>query len=284
VNYFPFHLGDYAAHTAHLEPLEDLAYRRMLDAYYLREAPLPADVDDVARLIRMRQHLDVVEAVLREFFALTDDGWRHERCDEEIERMQDKQAKARASAAASVNARRAKAESALNERQATVERTLNERSTDVELPTPTPTPTPTPKKTRIISPGCTTEDDSDSKIPSAIPNPALASSGAVSALLRSHGIDAQPADPRVIALSQSGTSLDTIAEAAKRARDAKPGERIGIAYVAKILDSWAKQASGISATGSTPSADEARRAEAKRILGFAPETDPSAGEPIHASA
>lgn len=36
MNYFPFHVGDYAAHTAHLEPLEDLAYRRMLDAYYLR--------------------------------------------------------------------------------------------------------------------------------------------------------------------------------------------------------------------------------------------------------
>ena len=45
MNYYPFHLGDYAAHTAHLEPMEDLAYRRMLDAYYLREAPLPRAVD-----------------------------------------------------------------------------------------------------------------------------------------------------------------------------------------------------------------------------------------------
>jgi hypothetical protein len=56
--------------------------------------------------------------------------------------MQDKQAKARASAAASVNARRAKAHSDLNDRIANEERSLNERSTDVELPTPTPTPTP----------------------------------------------------------------------------------------------------------------------------------------------
>ena len=144
MNYYPFHLGDYAAHTAHLEPLEDLAYRRMLDAYYLREAPLPADPAEVARLIRMRQNMAEVEAVLREFFQLTDDGWTHARCDEEIDRMQDKQAKARASAAASVNVRRAKAQPALNDGTAAAGRTFSDRSTDVELPTPTPTPTPTP--------------------------------------------------------------------------------------------------------------------------------------------
>ena len=151
MNYYPFHLGDYASHTGHLEPMEDLAYRRMLDAYYLREAPLPAPVPDVARLVRMRQHVTEVETVLNEFFLLTSEGWRHSRCDEEIAKMQDKQAKARASAAASVNARKAKTERkpnerstdverTLNERKANVEPTLNERSTDVELPTPTPTP------------------------------------------------------------------------------------------------------------------------------------------------
>lgn len=140
MNYFPFHLGDYAAHTAHLEPLEDLAYRRMLDAYYLREAPLPESVAEVARIIRLRQNISEIESVLSEFFVLTDDGWRHARCDEEIDRMQDKQAKARASAAASVNARKAKAKHPLSDGMADVERTLNERSTDVELPTPTPTP------------------------------------------------------------------------------------------------------------------------------------------------
>jgi len=150
MNYYPFHLGDYAAHTGHLEPLEDLAYRRMLDSYYLREAPLPADPVEVARLIRMRQNMAEVEAVLREFFQFTEDGWSHARCDEEIERMQDKQAKARASAAASVNARRAKAERPLNGGIANAERTLNDRSTDVQLPTPTPTPTPKEEKGEVV--------------------------------------------------------------------------------------------------------------------------------------
>lgn len=139
MNYFPFHVGDYTAHTAHLEPLEDLAYRRMLDQYYLREAALPVDPADVARLVRMRGNVAEVTAVLQEFFTLTDGGWVSARCDEEILRMQDKQTKAKASAEASVAARQAKAN---KHRSTSVEPTLNERSTDVELPTPTPTPTP----------------------------------------------------------------------------------------------------------------------------------------------
>ncbi len=145
MNYYPFHLGDYAAHTAHLEPMEDLAYRRMLDLYYLREGALPLDPAEVARLIRMRGNVAEVEAVLREFFAEGPDGWCHARCDAELARMQDKQAKAKASAQASVNARIARQAS---ERTADGERTVNERSTDVELPTPTPTPTPKGKTAR----------------------------------------------------------------------------------------------------------------------------------------
>ena len=131
MNYFSFHVGDYSAHTAHLDLMEDLAYRRMLDLYYRTERPLPTDWRDIARLIRMKDRGEQIETVLSEFFSLTDDGWVNRRCEDEISRMQDKQAKARTSAAASVKARNANAQ-----------RTLNERSTSVELPTPTPTPTP----------------------------------------------------------------------------------------------------------------------------------------------
>lgn len=142
MNYYPFHLGDYAAHTGHLEPMEDLVYRRLLDLYYLREGPLPPDIQSTAKLIRARSMASDVESVLNEFFVLTEDGWRHTRCDEEIAKMQDKQAKARASAAASVNARRAKAERSLGSDQTNAERSLPKTQTDAELPTPTPTPTP----------------------------------------------------------------------------------------------------------------------------------------------
>ena len=153
MNYYPFHVGDYAAHTGHLEPMEDLAYRRLLDQYYLRECPLPADIEAAAKLVRMRSMKSDVEAVLREFFVLTDAGWQHARCDAEIEKMQDKQAKARASGIASANARKSYAERArqekptdVEEKPTDVERSLGESSTDVQLPTPTPTPTPKNKE------------------------------------------------------------------------------------------------------------------------------------------
>ena len=94
MNYYPFHLGDYASHTGHLDPMEDLAYRRMLDAYYLREGQLPTDVTEIARLVRLRDHAATIRDVLNEFFEQTPEGWRHVRCDEEILKMQDKQAKA----------------------------------------------------------------------------------------------------------------------------------------------------------------------------------------------
>lgn len=150
MNYYPFNVGDYAAHTGHLEPMEDLAYRRLLDQYYLREAPLPADVEATAKLVRMRSMKADVESVLNEFFTLTDDGWRHSRCDAEIAKMQDKQAKARASGLASANARskaqQASAERSLPAEQANVERSLAKEATDVQLPTPTPIPTPIPEE------------------------------------------------------------------------------------------------------------------------------------------
>lgn len=49
MNYYQFHVGDYAAHTRNLGLLEDLAYRRMLDAYYVSERPFMGTTQDVAR-------------------------------------------------------------------------------------------------------------------------------------------------------------------------------------------------------------------------------------------
>lgn len=83
---YPFHIRDYTVKTRHLSLMEDLAYRRLIDAYYTEEGPLPADVQACARLIAMRDYAPEVEAVLREFFVLSDGGWSNERCDYEISR------------------------------------------------------------------------------------------------------------------------------------------------------------------------------------------------------
>lgn len=95
MNYYPFHLGDYAAHTKHLGLLEDLAYRRMIDLYYTAEKPLPNDPENVARLIGMREHSTIVTEILSDFFLKSEDGYRSKRCDSEIEKYKGKADRAR---------------------------------------------------------------------------------------------------------------------------------------------------------------------------------------------
>ena len=90
MNFFPFHIGDYAAHTKHLSLLEDLAYRRLLDLYYTNERALPTDPAKVARLIGMREHLQEVSDVLSDFFLISEEGHTNKRCDREISKYQEK--------------------------------------------------------------------------------------------------------------------------------------------------------------------------------------------------
>lgn len=93
MNYYPFHPGDYLRDTAHLDPIEDLTYRRLIDLYYLSEAPIPLETQQVSR--RLRLGYDVVELVLNEFFNRTENGYTHKRCDAEIANYRHRQDKSR---------------------------------------------------------------------------------------------------------------------------------------------------------------------------------------------
>ena len=84
MNYYPFHLGDYLAATAHLSETEDLVYRRLIDQYYLNEGPIAGAPEAIARRIRMRGAVQEVTDVLAEFFTLRDGLWHQKRCDEEL--------------------------------------------------------------------------------------------------------------------------------------------------------------------------------------------------------
>lgn len=85
MNYYQFHIGDYMSHTRHLSAMEDLAYRRLLDIYYLHEQPLDEDATSVARMINMREAVLEVETILEEFFEFqVGRGWVNLRADEEI--------------------------------------------------------------------------------------------------------------------------------------------------------------------------------------------------------
>ena len=72
MHYYSFNIGDYASHTRHLSLMEDLAYRRLLDFYYLHESPIKTH--DVARQINMRDYEQDVLTVLNEFFISTPDA------------------------------------------------------------------------------------------------------------------------------------------------------------------------------------------------------------------
>lgn len=85
MHYYQFNIGDYASHTRHLEPMEDLIYRRLLDLYYLHERPLNEDASVVAKQIGLRDMAATVLDVLNEFFERTEDGYRSARADKEIE-------------------------------------------------------------------------------------------------------------------------------------------------------------------------------------------------------
>ena len=126
MNYYSFHIGDYASHTRHLTLFEDLAYRRLLDLYYLHERPLNECSTTVARLINMRENESEIAMILREFFELIPGvGYVNRRADAEIARFHGKVESAS-------RAGKASAERRGNKRSTDVQRMFNDRSTDVQ--------------------------------------------------------------------------------------------------------------------------------------------------------
>lgn len=117
MHYYQWNIGDYMSHTRHLSLLEDLAYRRLLDEYYLHERPLNSGLTSVARQIGMREHEDIVQYVLESFFVMKDDvnGWSNTRCDHEIQQYRERLSNASKAGKASA------------------ERRSNARSTPVQL-------------------------------------------------------------------------------------------------------------------------------------------------------
>lgn len=84
MHYYQFNIGDYASHTRHLTPIEDICYRRLLDYYYLHENPIKNDPSYLARVLLLDDYKSSLESVLNEFFELTDDGWINARALKEI--------------------------------------------------------------------------------------------------------------------------------------------------------------------------------------------------------
>ena len=86
MHYYQFNIADYRKDTAHLMPIEHYIYRTLIDWYYLDEKPISTDINSVCILLILKDYSTDVEQVLNEFFTLTNEGWIHKRCDEEIEK------------------------------------------------------------------------------------------------------------------------------------------------------------------------------------------------------
>jgi len=122
MHYYQFNIGDYSSHTSRLSILEDLAYRRLLDLYYLNERPFNGCLEDIVRDIGMPNYENEVEYVLGKFFPKDNDLWINKRVDKEIDTYHRKLKSAKAAGIASGKARKLKAS----------ERPFNKRSTNVQ--------------------------------------------------------------------------------------------------------------------------------------------------------
>lgn len=98
MNYYPFHIGDFRSGTVNMSRQARWIYRDMMDIYYDAEAPLSLDIDVLcdALGVEAADERAIVERLLRFKFIKTDDGYRHEVCEQVIADYQAKAETAKA--------------------------------------------------------------------------------------------------------------------------------------------------------------------------------------------
>lgn len=86
--WYAFYPKDYEQKTAHLTILQDGAYRRLLDRYYMSGKPLPANADVLHRVCRAfaPDEQAAIAVVLAEFFVLGEHGYTQDRVEEELQK------------------------------------------------------------------------------------------------------------------------------------------------------------------------------------------------------
>lgn len=262
MNYYEHHIGDYIKNTAHLSMLEDGCYRRMIDAYYTREAPLPAEKKACYRLVRAssRDEKAAVDVILDEFFILEADGWHQARCDAEIAKFEAKQPAAEEKKENDKERQRRARErrKALFEElsghginmpwNATTEQLQTELSHvtaeashgPVTEPvtrdnTATQTPVPSPQTPDVnLNPLSVVASGAPEPSSEGPPPANETRKGSLCKRLRQIGIDAAPHLAAWETLLPAYTD-DEILAAATRAKEAKPNDRISLNYLLPML-------------------------------------------------
>lgn len=216
MNYYRLHIGDYLRDTAHLSLLEHGVYARLLQVYYTREGSIGESERYRVVGARTPDEREAVDAVLAEFFTLVDGEYTQSRCDREIA---DYQSKA-------------------------------ERNREVGRLGGRPVASKNPQETQTVS----TQNPDETLASSHKPrerdtHTPRASAVDLAVAMRQAGIDANSAHPEVLALAEQGLSVETVVAACEEVRRRKPGERVPVGYVAKVLESWARRAAETRANG-----------------------------------
>lgn len=208
MNFYKHHLGDYDGATAHLSWDEDMAYWRLLRAYYRREQAIPDGEKYRLSRTSARAHRAAVDAVLNEFFELRDGLWHNARADEEITAYQ---------AQATTNRRIAKTR--------TIKRIVHGPSDGSSPDRPTISPPNQEPETRNQKSSST----ADGLEPTAATQIAIA--------LRSMGVkNASAMNPDVIAWADAGVTVEQAREAARIAIEDRHVTHPATGYLTPILN------------------------------------------------
>lgn len=219
MNYYEKHIGDYIRDTVSLTMTEDGAYGRLMDQVYQSEKPLPLDKKMVYRLARATSTADrkAVDFVLATFFLETANGFVQKRIEREIEKYQEKQRKAKASA----NARWNKVDQDANASQTHDASDMRTHCEGNAHQTPD-----TKHQTQSI--------DSDDSPGSASPLPRI---GEICQLLRRAGINTGPnALAQHAWTANPGATNDLIETALAIAKKNKAGISFTVNYLRPIMD------------------------------------------------
>ena len=272
MNYFELHIGDYDQATAHLSACEDGIYMRLIRWYMASEAPLPADIKQVQRRVRAhsKEERTAVQTVLAEFFVLDADGYRQRRCDEEVARYQDKQAKARRSAEARWNPQRSQSDGNANASPTVppdAMRTHSERYAPRARPQTPDTKHQTQESAEVLPPPIARALDPDPPDPEPDPGQQPTPRGAACIAIRRAGITAvNPSHPDLQRLLDAGVTpqdlADTAAELVGKGKGSFP-------LLLATVDGRLRDA---SAAGSAPSAAVLRKPASTSATPSAEET------------
>lgn len=262
MNYFEKHIGDWIRDTVSLTMLEDGAYNRLIDQYYQTERPIPIERKLIYRLARANSSAEkkAVDFVIENFFEKTENGYVQKRASSELARYSEKRAKAQASA----NARWNKSEGNAN---ASANASLFEDANDMRTHC---------DGNAHQAPVASNQSPVLKPLGETAPVEHLhARPAEISAAMRKHGIEAQPADPRIIAASEAGYSVETIDAACSEAKAAKPNERISPLYVLRIAERWTRDAAApraapVARPGFTNARDESRKRAYEVLTGKTP--------------